>query len=173
MSTTALLNLLFAAVLVALSAAAVVRAAASPAPSRRFAPALIAVWAVAVGYMTLRPGTGLGVRLNLVPILFDGTGSAIDAVLNVFVFVPLGLLLAAAGVRMRVALPLAFAVTLGIETTQYLTDLGRTADVNDLITNTLGAVLGWVVAHRIRLWARSAALAGARDTTPGWTAPQR
>lgn len=28
---------------------------------------------------------------------------------------------------------------------QYLLDKGRTADVDDLITNALGAVLGWLV----------------------------
>jgi hypothetical protein len=154
---TVALNLLFAAVLAGTSLLAVVRASVDPRPSRRLAPALIAVWAVAVAYMTLRPGTGLGVRLNLVAVIVDGPGSAVDAVLNVFVFVPLGLLLAAAGVRMRVAVPLALAATLGIETVQYITDLGRTADINDIITNTTGAALGWLAGRGLRAASSSAA----------------
>jgi hypothetical protein len=153
MSTFAL-NLAFAAVLGLLSVAALALAAV---PRRRGAhPAvavvaglLVLVWGIAVAYMTLRTGTGLGVRLNLLPLLFDGRGSAIDAVLNLFVFVPLGLLAAAAGLRFRTLFAGALAVTLSIEIAQYVMDAGRTADVNDLITNTAGACLGWAAAHLV------------------------
>ncbi len=118
---------------------------------------LMLVWGVSVAYMTLRTGTGLGVRLNLLPLLFDGRGSAVDAVLNVFVFVPLGLLAAAAGIRFRALLPGALAVTLSIEIAQYVMDAGRTADVNDLITNTAGACIGWAVAALVLRARRPAA----------------
>jgi VanZ family protein len=118
---------------------------------------LVLVWGVSVAYMTLRTGTGLGVRLNLLPLLFDGRGSAVDAVLNVFVFVPLGLLAAAAGIRFRALLPGALAVTLSIEIAQYVMDAGRTADVNDLITNTAGACLGWALAALVLRARRPAA----------------
>jgi glycopeptide antibiotics resistance protein len=147
---TPLLYLLFAGALVALTLVALVRAAgARPMPARWAAP-LVGVWAASVAVMTLRPGSGLGMRLNLVPILFDGPGSAVDAVLNVAVFVPLGLLLAAAAVRFRTTFVAALAITLTIEVTQYVTDAGRTADINDVITNVAGACLGWAVARAIR-----------------------
>uniref|UniRef100_UPI0025C2B403 VanZ family protein n=1 Tax=Herbiconiux sp. TaxID=1871186 RepID=UPI0025C2B403 len=174
MSTFAL-NLAFAAVLAVTSMAGLAlalvprRAVGAPvgaAGSRRgrvpavvvtAAVLLMLVWGVSVAYMTLRTGTGLGVRLNLLPLLFDGRGSAVDAVLNVFVFVPLGLLAAAAGIRFRALLPGALAVTLSIEIAQYVMDVGRTADVNDLITNTAGACLGWAVAALVLRARRPAA----------------
>ncbi|WP_291055316.1 VanZ family protein [Herbiconiux sp.] len=149
-SFTLLLNLLFAGVLGTLVVVAVVRAFdPRPARARAIVP-LALLWAAAVLFMTLRPGTGLGVRLNLVPLIVDGPASALDAVLNVIVFVPLGLLLALTGIRLRSVFALALALTLVIETTQYLTDLGRTADINDVITNTAGACLGWAVARGLQ-----------------------
>ncbi|QJU54715.1 VanZ family protein [Herbiconiux sp. KACC 21604] len=158
--TSFALNLLFAATLVGLAVVGLVRAGvagASARPSRVGAPLLAVVWALAVGFMTLRPGSGLGVRLNLVPLLFDGTGSAIDAVLNLFVFVPLGVLLVAAGVRFAPTFLVALGSTLAIEITQYAMDAGRTADINDIITNTAGACLGWAVAWSVRAAASRAA----------------
>jgi hypothetical protein len=125
--------------------AATPRAARTPAAVVLVAALLVLVWGVAVAYMTLRTGTGLGVRLNLLPLLFDGRASAVDAVLNVFVFVPLGLLAAAAGIRFRALLPGALVITLSIEVAQFVMDAGRTADVNDLITNAAGACLGWAL----------------------------
>lgn len=172
MSTFAL-NLAFAAVLAVTSIAGLAlalvprRSAVAPGSGSRRGPVpavvvsaavlLMIVWGLAVAYMTLRTGTGLGVRLNLLPLLFDGRGSAVDAVLNVFVFVPLGLLAAAAGIRFRTLLPGALAVTLSIEIAQYAMDAGRTADVNDLITNTTGACLGWAIGALVLRARRPAA----------------
>lgn len=150
-SLTLLLNLVFAGVLGTLTVVGLVRAGGDPRPARpRTVVPLVVLWATAVLFMTLRPGTGLGVRLNLVPLIVDGPASAVDAVLNVVVFVPLGLLLALCATRLRTVFVLALALTIFIETTQYLTDLGRTADINDVITNTVGACLGWAVATGIR-----------------------
>lgn len=147
---TLALNLLFATVLATLTLVAVVRGIVPTRVSRAPIVLLALVWAAAVAFMTLRPGTGLGVRLNLLPLQFDGTGSEIDAVLNTFVFVPLGLLMVLAGARFGTVLVVALASTLTIEVTQYLTDLGRTADINDVITNTAGALLGALVMLGIR-----------------------
>ena len=109
----------------------------------------VAAWFVATLFMTVRPGSGEGVRLNLIPIVVDGPGSAFDAFRNFFVFVPLGILLAVIGLRLVAVLGTALAVSLAIEITQFVTDWGRTADVNDLITNVAGAALGWFVAWLI------------------------
>lgn len=140
---------IFAVLLMSLTIFGLIRATSTPTPPRWIGIALGA-WLVAVVFMTLRPGSGLGVRLNLVPIVVDGPGSAFDAILNTFVFVPVGILLAVIGWRFLWALAAALGVSLAIEITQYLTDLGRTADVNDLITNTLGAAIGWVSVWAIR-----------------------
>ena len=165
--------LLFAALLGTLSVLGLVRAVrastvrASTARSRWVLGAVL-VWLAALVFMTVRPGNGRGVRLNLIPIAVDGPGSALDAILNIFVFVPPGLLLATIGWRLLTVLAAALATSLAIEVAQYVTDLGRTADVNDLITNVSGAALGWAVA-RLIMWltggrASPRSISPARDT---------
>ncbi|TAJ49184.1 MAG: VanZ family protein [Herbiconiux sp.] len=143
------LNLLFAAVLATVTLVGVgvlvIRRRSIGA-----ALALGTVWAVSVAFMTLRPGSGLGMRVNLVPLAFDGRGSAIDAVLNVGVFVPLGIVLVLGGVRLGPAFLIGLVTTGTIEVTQYLLDVGRTADINDIITNTTGALVGWLAAAGVR-----------------------
>lgn len=74
-----------------------------------------------------------------------------DAVMNVCVFVPLGVLLSLVLPRWpwRRVLAAAAAVSLSIELTQYVTANllagGHIADINDLTFNVLGAALGLVL----------------------------
>lgn len=83
------------------------------------------------------------------PVYFDlGTYEFGDAVTNMVVFVPLGVLvplLAAAASWWRV-IAVAAASSLAIEVAQvassYFFDGGHIADVNDLISNTVGAAVG-------------------------------
>ncbi|MCY1142375.1 VanZ family protein [Actinoplanes sp. Pm04-4] len=78
-----------------------------------------------------------------------------DFILNVLMLVPLAAALRVAfGVRDRKRVVLTgFLISLGIETTQLLMLLflhgTRWADTNDLIANTLGAWLGWVLLQRV------------------------
>ncbi|SMG20576.1 VanZ family protein [Agreia pratensis] len=109
----------------------------------------LTAWLAGLLFMTMRPGSGKGSLLNLVPLSFQGPSAVVDAVLNVGVFIPLGLLLVAAGVRFSVALLIGLLLSVGIELSQYLAQVGRTADVNDLLTNTAGTVLGWAVGAAI------------------------
>ena len=127
-----------------------VRAAMPGRTARSGIVIAVIVWFAATVFMTIRPGTGLGVRLNLIPFVVDGPGSAFDAFRNFFVFVPLGILLAVIGWRLLAVLGTALALSLSIEIIQYLTNWGRTADVNDLITNVAGVALGWFIAWLIR-----------------------
>lgn len=65
---------------------------------------------------------------------------------NVVMFVPLGVLLPAAFPKMRSFARTTFSLALfsfGIEFTQYFT--GRSADIDDLMLNTLGAALGYLI----------------------------
>jgi glycopeptide antibiotics resistance protein len=48
-----------------------------------------------------------------------------------------------------VVVGIGFAASLAIETTQYLLDTGRTADIDDLIENTLGALIGWLIVAAV------------------------
>ena len=148
---------LFAGVLVALAVVGLVRAArastARPPSQQRWVTVAVIVWLVAFVFMTVRPGNGRGVRLNLIPFVVDGPGSGFDAILNVFVFVPPGILLASIGWRLLTMLAAALATSLAVELAQFATHWGRTADVNDLITNVAGAGIGWMVAWVIA-WSR-------------------
>lgn len=141
---------LFAIVLIGLTVAGMVWAAGPTPPRRLWVAGAILLWIGGIVFMTVRPGSGLGMRLNLVPVVVDGPGSAFDALLNIAVFVPLGMLLFAWGWRLVVVVAAALTMSLSIEIAQYVTNWGRTADVNDLITNTVGAVVGWAVVWGIR-----------------------
>ncbi len=72
----------------------------------------------------------------------------VDAVTNICVFVPLGVLLALALPRWtsRRVLTAAAVFSLGIEVSQYVTARllggGHVADINDFIFNVVGAALG-------------------------------
>ena len=65
---------------------------------------------------------------------------------NVVMFVPLGILLPVAFPKMRSFVKTTLSLALfsfGIEFTQYFT--GRSADIDDLMLNTLGGVLGYLI----------------------------
>ena len=109
----------------------------------------LAAWLAGLLFMTLRPSSGRGSLLNLVPLSFEGPGAVVDAVLNVGVFMPLGLLLAAAAIRIPVALLIGLMLSVTIELSQFVVQVGRTSDINDLITNTTGTVLGWALGAAV------------------------
>ncbi|WP_122819081.1 VanZ family protein [Nocardioides pantholopis] len=124
------------------------------------------------------------VWLHLTPFV-DVAEDPIGIILNIALFVPLGLLLplvARVGSARR-ALAWGLVVSLVIETVQLAAALtvspGRIADVDDLIGNTLGAVLGYATFRLLvripgvgRLAAR-AAWAPAPDPARPTAAPAR
>jgi glycopeptide antibiotics resistance protein len=146
----------------------------------RLALALLLLYLVVLAILTLRPvGADVesNVRVNLkpfatiLPALRHGPGSFVFASLvgNVLAFVPLGLLLPLA-VR-RIAWPLVIiggaALSATIELTQYAlsTNLGygyRRADIDDVIVNVFGTIVGLTLYAVVRLtaslvkWVRSA-----------------
>jgi glycopeptide antibiotics resistance protein len=91
-------------------------------------------------------------KVNLIPIV---TIDPIGFGLNIAMTVPLGLLVPLL-VRIRTAGAAALvglAVSATIELTQGVGNIllsgGRTADVNDVIANTVGTVLGWLLLQRL------------------------
>ncbi len=106
------------------------------------------MWFVAAGWLVFTPGHSG--RLNLVPFDFGGAATAFEPVANILLFVPLGMLLSTLGRRVLAVVGAGLAVSLVIEVTQYLLNIGRTADVNDLIENTLGTLIGWLVVLAVR-----------------------
>lgn len=98
---------------------------------------------IAVGFPTL-PGLQYyrwDPRIHLIPLADTGA----DLLLNTLLFVPLGFFLPALWRKYRRfprALGFGFAASFLIEFTQLFT--GRTADINDLIANTLGTAAGFL-----------------------------
>ncbi|MGN8049107.1 VanZ family protein [Curtobacterium sp. 22159] len=87
--------------------------------------------------------------LNLVPVVDYEID---DAVQNILVFVPLGILVSLMLARptwLRV-IAICAGISLGIEVAQFLTARlahgGHVADVNDWISNSVGGVLGWALS---------------------------
>lgn len=107
------------------------------------------------------------VFLQFVPVV-TSLADPVGLALNLALFVPLGVLLVLL-LREASALTvtaIGFLVSLGIEIVQFLADVtvstGRVADIDDLLANTLGTLLGYAVcrlALRIRPVARLAAVA--------------
>ncbi|HEU5218017.1 MAG TPA: VanZ family protein [Gemmatimonadales bacterium] len=115
---------------------------------RKILPCLAA--ALFIGYFTLLPG---------------GTGAAgfrpggyllTDLILNVILFIPLGLALGFAGAGPRRAALIGLIGSAAIELAQHSVIPGRYASLHDVITNATGAWLGAVIMaqweQRTRLW---------------------
>lgn len=83
-----------------------------------------------------------------------GSVAFLNLAANVALFVPLGFLAPLAGERsrrLRSVLVLGVTVSLFIEVSQFL--IGRSADIDDVILNVIGAGIGygaWLVAQRMR-----------------------
>jgi glycopeptide antibiotics resistance protein len=126
---------------------------------------VLAITFVAILVLTLRDGrvgqpTG---SWDVVP--FDDLGAAlrsgslraisfalVDVVTNVILFVPFG---AAVALRWPAlgeakAAAVAFALSFGVELVQFLLPLGRTAQTTDVIMNTFGGWLGWLLVTAVR-----------------------
>lgn len=81
-----------------------------------------------------------------------GERGVADALLNVILFLPLGVSLALAGVRVSRA-TLAGAVLSGsVEMAQLLVVRGRDASLSDLLFNTVGTALGALLVHAAARW---------------------
>ena len=94
-----------------------------------------------IRYLTVDPG------VNVVPFA-DMAADFQNAVMNVVLFIPLGFLLPFLWEKFRkfrYTLLFGFGTTLLVEILQIFTY--RLTDINDLITNTLGTVIGYSIAH--------------------------
>lgn len=99
----------------------------------------------------------IGMQLN--PLQFigdirtDGTQAILQLLMNIVLFIPLGFFMKRFfSMRLWLAVPFAFCTSLLIETAQ-LTGIFhmypcayRVFDVDDMITNTLGAIIGFAIA---------------------------
>ena len=123
----------------------------------RTATTLLAIALIAVLGLTLSPegesDRAIGCAAEL-PFLAP---TAVEPMANILLFVPVALL---AGLRWKKPMlaPLcASALSVAIEAVQALVPaIGRACDTGDWVTNTIGAVLGGVLAALALVWHRSA-----------------
>lgn len=78
--------------------------------------------------------------------LFCGARGAIDALLNLLLFVPFGFGLRTAGVPRRWVIAASLAATVGIEILQVVVVPGRDSSLGDIIWNTTGGAVGALLA---------------------------
>jgi hypothetical protein len=130
--------------------------------------ALAAASVLVIAALTLFPteDRSAGVTLCLV----CGERGLADALLNVLMFVPLGIGLALAGATLLGTALFGAVFTGGIEFLQALIP-GRDASVSDLVFNTLGCVLGAVLVRSAPAWIDPAPARGGRLLAAGVAAP--
>jgi glycopeptide antibiotics resistance protein len=133
------------------------------------------LWAAAVVAASCRPlpVTAPQRHLELVPFAplwsqLRDTASLAPLVLNVAVYVPLGSALVVLGLRLWMAVGACVVMSFGVEAYQWFQAAGRQADINDVLLNGEGALLGAALAA---LAARHAgARAGSGPRSAGVTA---
>jgi glycopeptide antibiotics resistance protein len=109
-----------------------------------------------IAVVTLSPRSGSTV-VELTPLadLREAVGER-DLVLllksfaNVLLFVPFGAALGLYDVSLRAALLAGVALSGAIEIAQFTFVPGRTSSVDDLVLNTVGAVLGYLLVSSLR-----------------------
>ena len=109
---------------------------------------LLIVSAIVIGLATLTPSDQANTGGGALCIVCGDFGG-VDALLNVMLFVPLGIGLAMAGVRASRAIPAMCLATILIETLQIGVISGRDASIGDVITNAVGGALGYLIGSRI------------------------
>lgn len=123
----------------------------SPPRGNRVSRLALAVVLLFIGVATLTPEWSSPKPDLAVTCLLCGDLGGPDLVLNVALFVPLGLALAALGVRPMHALGVSLALSLGIEGIQVLLP-GRSTTLRDALCNAAGGWLGAILWIRVPRW---------------------
>jgi hypothetical protein len=125
-------------------------AGARSRPDRRVPLLLLAGYLGVLGVLTLSPAP---IASDIPPFLclLCSDRAIADAVANVLLFLPLGVLLNLNGLRLREALLAALAISGSIEALQFLVP-GRFPDLSDVLTNGGGGVLGVILARQPDRW---------------------
>lgn len=127
-----------------------------PRRQRRLGYAIAAAAFLVIGVLTLLPASGEVARAARTPVwcILCGDLGTVDFLLNILLFVPLGIGLRLAGFSWRRAIVLAALLSCGVELLQMKVITGRDASLGDLIANTLGGALGAVAGTHWQLLIR-------------------
>jgi type IV secretory pathway VirB2 component (pilin) len=116
-----------------------------------FGRAVTIVSVAAILFATLSPEPGQQ-PLDSPLCLVCGVRGGVDAILNVLLFVPLGVGLALSGFRWNRTLMIGCGLSIIVETAQYFFVPGRDASLGDVLTNTLGGLVGFALARNAAGW---------------------
>jgi hypothetical protein len=105
---------------------------------------------IAIAFATLMPEPSTGVQSHF--CLVCGSFGTVDIILNIVLFVPLGVGLALTGVIGTRAAIAMCALSALIEITQFFLIPGRDSTIGDVVTNTFGGILGFAIARYPGLW---------------------
>lgn len=132
--------------------------------SRTIAAVVLTLWVLFFFDMTLRwVPAATPPKPNLVPVAMmasdfraGGRSFVVNFVGNIVVFLPIGILLPVATRRVKTASRVGAAcaaLSAAVEVIQYATGR-RVGDVDDVILNTAGGLLGWCVLSALRGYRR-------------------
>jgi VanZ family protein len=139
----------------------------APTPHVRRAGLVITIASLAaIAFATLLPEPAAAASSSHFCLVCGSLGG-VNAILNVFLFVPLGIGLALFGIQGKRALLAVCALSALIETAQLLVIPGRDATIGDVLTNTLGGALGFAIGRYAELWLRPPPRI-ARNLAVGW-----
>ncbi len=104
-------------------------------------------WFLVVAWCTLRPDPAAVARVAALPwyCIACGDGGLTDIILNLLLFLPFGILARMAGWRATSTLAVLCLLSTMIEVSQGAFLVGRDASLGDVLCNTAGGALGWLV----------------------------
>jgi len=120
--------------------------------TRRFGFALVVLSLAAIAWLTLRPAHASSTTIDSHLCVVCGPLAGVDILLNVFLFVPLGVGLSLSGLSPRKAVLICFALSLSIETAQAFIVSGRDSTLSDILTNTSGGAIGIWLTRTAPMW---------------------
>lgn len=122
---------------------------------------VLSVAAIAAATLVPLPQQAASTALTPWYCLLCGQEGAVDVILNVALFVPLGLMLGVLGMRHWRAMLVGGGMSLAVELLQATVVTGRDPSLSDVLTNTLGTLLGAMIGGLLpalwrptRVWAR-------------------
>jgi glycopeptide antibiotics resistance protein len=138
----------------------------APTPHLRISGSAVTVTGLTIIlFATLLPESGASMTSPF--CLICGTFGGVDFVLNLLLFVPLGVGLSLSGLSTKRAILAMLALSTSIELAQLLLIVGRDATLGDIVSNALGGASAFVASRYARIWLRPSQSA-ARFFYIGW-----
>lgn len=114
--------------------------------------ALVVASLGAIAWLTLRPAHAPSSPIASHLCVICGPQAGVDILLNMLLFVPLGVGLRLTGLSLWKAVFICCAVSVSIEIAQAVTVRGRASTLSDILTNTSGGAIGYWLARSAPTW---------------------